>query len=163
MRSSARQSASLSSRAASGNEHITAAIEATGGLEYTARLARTEVDAALSALREVPESQYSRALRSLATFAVERSYDQLCSRYSSSRNRAEVLRSAVTCRDQPHLRGSSIVVPTPQETCMRFRTTIMATAMLAAGVALAEATFRSFPGSTPANDRATHDRTQPQR
>ena len=54
--------------------HITEAIEATGGLEYTARLARAETDAALSALGEIPESQYSRALRSLATFAVERSY-----------------------------------------------------------------------------------------
>jgi len=54
--------------------HITQAIEATGGLEYTARLARSEVDAALKALEQVPESQYSRPLRSLAAFAIERSY-----------------------------------------------------------------------------------------
>jgi len=54
--------------------HITQAIEVTGGLDYTARLARSEADAALSALADVPESQYSRALRSLAVFAVERSY-----------------------------------------------------------------------------------------
>lgn len=54
--------------------HITQAIEATGGLDYTARLARLEADAALAALDGVPESQYSRALRALAAFAVERTY-----------------------------------------------------------------------------------------
>ena len=54
--------------------HINEAIEATGGLEYTARVARAEVDAALNALAKVPDSQFSPALRSLAAFAVERSY-----------------------------------------------------------------------------------------
>ncbi len=54
--------------------HITEAIEATGGLEYTERLARSESDAALSALSGVPDSDYARALRALATFAVERTH-----------------------------------------------------------------------------------------
>lgn len=54
--------------------HITEAIEATGSLEYTARLARAETDAALAALKEIPDSDHARALRSLAVFAVERSY-----------------------------------------------------------------------------------------
>ena len=53
---------------------ITRAIEATGGLDYTAQLARSEADAALTALTAVPESPYARALRALAAFAVERSY-----------------------------------------------------------------------------------------
>jgi octaprenyl-diphosphate synthase len=54
--------------------HITEAIEATGSLEYTARRARTESDAALAALSAIPDSDYARALRSLAVFAVERSH-----------------------------------------------------------------------------------------
>jgi octaprenyl-diphosphate synthase len=53
---------------------ITAAIEATGGLEYTARLAKAEADKALAALQLVPDSDYTRALRTLAVFAVERSH-----------------------------------------------------------------------------------------
>jgi octaprenyl-diphosphate synthase len=53
---------------------ITAAIEATGGLEYTARLAKAEADKALAALQPVPDSDYTRALRTLAAFAVERSH-----------------------------------------------------------------------------------------
>jgi octaprenyl-diphosphate synthase len=54
--------------------HITEAIEATGGLEYTTSLARKQSDAALAALDGVPDSDYARALRSLARFAVERSH-----------------------------------------------------------------------------------------
>lgn len=54
--------------------HITAAIEATGSLEYTTSRARTESDAALAALDGIPDSDYARALRSLAVFAVERSH-----------------------------------------------------------------------------------------
>jgi len=51
---------------------ITEAIESAGGLEYTARLARNEADAALAAIAELPDSDYTRALRALAAFAVER-------------------------------------------------------------------------------------------
>ncbi len=53
---------------------ITEAIETTGGLEYTERLARSESQAALTALNGVPDSDYARALRALAVFAVERSH-----------------------------------------------------------------------------------------
>jgi octaprenyl-diphosphate synthase len=53
---------------------ITEAIEATGGLKYTARLARTEADGALAALKEIPDSDHASALRALAAFAVERSH-----------------------------------------------------------------------------------------
>ncbi len=53
---------------------ITEAIEATGGLEYTAQLARGESTAAIAALNGLQESDYSRALRALAAFAVERTH-----------------------------------------------------------------------------------------
>ena len=53
---------------------ITEAVEATGGLEYTAQLARRESTAAIAALNGIQESEYSRALRALATFAVERTH-----------------------------------------------------------------------------------------
>jgi octaprenyl-diphosphate synthase len=53
---------------------ITEAIEATGGLEYTSRLARAETATALQALEGIPDSTFARALRALAAFAVERSY-----------------------------------------------------------------------------------------
>ncbi len=53
---------------------ITDAVEATGGLEYTERLARSESQAALTALNGVPDSDYARAMRALAAFAVERSH-----------------------------------------------------------------------------------------
>jgi len=54
--------------------HITQAIEATGGLEYTTRLARVQADAALAALDEISDSEHVRALRGLAQFAVERNH-----------------------------------------------------------------------------------------
>jgi octaprenyl-diphosphate synthase len=50
---------------------IVAAIEATGGLEYAARLARAESDRALTALEVLPDSSYKRGLGALARFAVE--------------------------------------------------------------------------------------------
>ncbi len=51
---------------------ITAAIESTGGLAYTARLARQEAALAIEALADLPDSAYKQALRELADFAVER-------------------------------------------------------------------------------------------
>ena len=53
---------------------VTAEIESTGGLAYTARLARQEAALAVEALAELPESAYKQALRELADFAVERNY-----------------------------------------------------------------------------------------
>jgi octaprenyl-diphosphate synthase len=53
---------------------ITAAIESTGGLAYTARLARREAALAIEALAELPDSAYKQALRELADFAVDRTY-----------------------------------------------------------------------------------------
>jgi octaprenyl-diphosphate synthase len=52
---------------------VRAAIESTGGLDYTARLARSEADLAVRALAGVPESAYRDALAALAEFAVSRS------------------------------------------------------------------------------------------
>lgn len=53
---------------------ITAAIESTGGLAYTARLARQEAALAIDAIAVLPDSAYKQALRELADFAVERAY-----------------------------------------------------------------------------------------
>jgi octaprenyl-diphosphate synthase len=53
---------------------ITAAIESTGGLAYTARLARREAALAIEAIAVLPDSAYKQALRELADFAVERTY-----------------------------------------------------------------------------------------
>lgn len=53
---------------------ITAAIESTGGLAYTARLARREATLAIEALADLPESAYKQALRTLADFAVDRTH-----------------------------------------------------------------------------------------
>lgn len=53
---------------------ITRTIESSGGLEYTARLARREMELAIEALGRLPESAHKQALRALAEFAVERSY-----------------------------------------------------------------------------------------
>jgi octaprenyl-diphosphate synthase len=55
-------------------EQITAAIESTGGLAYTARLARREAALAIEAIATLPDSAYKQALRELADFAVERTY-----------------------------------------------------------------------------------------
>jgi octaprenyl-diphosphate synthase len=53
-------------------EEIRGAIESTGALHYTARLAREQADAAVDALAALPESAYRDALASLARIAVER-------------------------------------------------------------------------------------------
>jgi len=53
---------------------VTRAIESSGGLQYTARLARREADLAIDALGRLPESAYLGSLRALADFAVGRSY-----------------------------------------------------------------------------------------
>jgi len=53
---------------------ITEAIEMTGGLEYAARLARVEADAALMAVQLLPPSPYTDALRALARFTVDRTH-----------------------------------------------------------------------------------------
>jgi octaprenyl-diphosphate synthase len=53
---------------------ITAAIESTGGLAYTSRLARREATAAIEALADLPDSAYKQALRDLADFSVERTH-----------------------------------------------------------------------------------------
>ena len=50
---------------------IIGAIESSGGLEYAARLARRESEAALDALETLPDSAYKRGLQALASFAVE--------------------------------------------------------------------------------------------
>jgi octaprenyl-diphosphate synthase len=52
---------------------IRAAIESTGGLDYTAELARREADLAIQALAGIPESACRDALAALAEFAVARS------------------------------------------------------------------------------------------
>jgi octaprenyl-diphosphate synthase len=51
-------------------EPVVAAIEATGGLDYTARLARAEAEQALTALGALPDSSYKKGLAALARFAV---------------------------------------------------------------------------------------------
>jgi octaprenyl-diphosphate synthase len=51
-------------------EPVVAAIEATGGLEYAARLAREEADRALASLSVLPDSSYKSGLAALARFAV---------------------------------------------------------------------------------------------
>ena len=59
-----------------GLEHlaeITAAIESTGGLSYTARLAEDEARKASAALAGLPGSPFKEALMGLARFAVIRS------------------------------------------------------------------------------------------
>ena len=50
------------------------AIESTGAIAYTARLAREEADKAIEALAVVPPSPYRDALRALAEFSVNRTY-----------------------------------------------------------------------------------------
>ena len=52
-------------------EPVVAAVDGTGGLEYTARRARHAADAALATLTVLPDSSYKRSLAALARFAVE--------------------------------------------------------------------------------------------
>ena len=49
-------------------------VESTGGIAYTARAARLEVDHALEALADVPESRFKQGLQQLAEFAVSRTF-----------------------------------------------------------------------------------------
>jgi octaprenyl-diphosphate synthase len=55
-------------------DRITQLIAASGGLDYTARMARREKDLAVTALHRLPESPYRNALEALAEFAVARTY-----------------------------------------------------------------------------------------
>jgi octaprenyl-diphosphate synthase len=55
-------------------EAITRTIESSGGLQYTARLARRERDLAVEALADLPDSAFAQALRALADFAVSRTH-----------------------------------------------------------------------------------------
>lgn len=58
-----------------GLEHlgaITAIIESTGALQYTADCARQAADMAIDALADIPESEYRQALVAIASFAVKR-------------------------------------------------------------------------------------------
>jgi octaprenyl-diphosphate synthase len=52
-------------------EPIIAAIESTGGLEYSARLAKESAEQALLSLKPLPEGVYKEGLEALARFAVE--------------------------------------------------------------------------------------------
>jgi octaprenyl-diphosphate synthase len=54
-------------------ERISSVIESSGGLQYTARLARREADLAVEALAGIPDTAYRQALCALADFAVARS------------------------------------------------------------------------------------------
>jgi octaprenyl-diphosphate synthase len=53
---------------------ITRLIESSGGLEYTARMARTQKDRAITALAALPATPHRDALAALAEFAVNRTY-----------------------------------------------------------------------------------------
>jgi octaprenyl-diphosphate synthase len=55
-------------------EHVRRVIESSGGLEYTARLARREADLAIEALAGIPDTAYRQALGALADFAVARTH-----------------------------------------------------------------------------------------
>ena len=55
-------------------DQITRLIETSGGLEYTARMARRETELAIEALGKLPATKYRDALESLADFAVARTY-----------------------------------------------------------------------------------------
>ena len=55
-------------------EEVLAAIESTGSLAYTARLARQQAELAQKALVIIPESPCKQALMDLAVFAVERNF-----------------------------------------------------------------------------------------
>ena len=52
-------------------EPIIEAIEATGGLDYAARLAQDAANQALESLQALPDTPYKRGLAALAHFAVE--------------------------------------------------------------------------------------------
>jgi len=53
---------------------VCAVIETTGAIPYTAKAAKMEADAAISALHPLPDSAYKEALYALAEFSVSRTY-----------------------------------------------------------------------------------------
>jgi len=53
---------------------VVSAVESTGAIEYTSRLARAEADQAIEAIRGLRESAFRESLIRLADFCVERSY-----------------------------------------------------------------------------------------
>jgi octaprenyl-diphosphate synthase len=55
-------------------DQITRLIETSGGLEYTARMARREKEFAVTALHKLPDSPFRGSLEALAEFAVARTY-----------------------------------------------------------------------------------------
>ncbi len=55
-------------------EQIGAAIESTGALAYTSRLAQAEANRAIAAIEALPESPFKAALVGLAMFSANRSY-----------------------------------------------------------------------------------------
>ena len=50
---------------------VLVAIEATGGLDYTAQLSRRESDMAVAALAPLPDTPFKQGLEALSLFAVE--------------------------------------------------------------------------------------------
>ena len=54
-------------------DEITSIIEKTGALQYTADRAQEAADTAIAALSGIPDSDYKKALVSIAEFAVRRS------------------------------------------------------------------------------------------
>ena len=55
-------------------ERISRVIESSGGLKYTARLARREAELAVESLAGIPDTAYRQALGALAEFAVSRTH-----------------------------------------------------------------------------------------
>ncbi|HEC11913.1 MAG TPA: octaprenyl diphosphate synthase [Acidiferrobacteraceae bacterium] len=55
-------------------DEVTAAIESTGALAYTARRAEEEAMLAKATLADIPESEYKQALLELADFSIDRSF-----------------------------------------------------------------------------------------
>jgi octaprenyl-diphosphate synthase len=53
-------------------ERITAIIETTGALEYTARRAQEAADTAIAALSDIPDSDHKQALIAIAEFSIQR-------------------------------------------------------------------------------------------
>ena len=53
---------------------VIATIKSTKSIEYTAKVAKQEADLAIEALADLPKSNYTEALHSLAKFSVDRSY-----------------------------------------------------------------------------------------
>ena len=66
--------AAISSGGRENIEVVTAAVESTGAIAYTARLAREEAGKAIKALQPLAESPHKEALCALAEFSANRSY-----------------------------------------------------------------------------------------